>query len=93
MSTRKKTLEKWKNNTPKEENRETVIAMIENYFSGNYTQNATSHIMIKDKRLHEHGITDIAGVLTIPISGGQHVKGKYLKKLVQAIETITNEEI
>ena len=91
MSNRKKILEQWKLHTPKDEVKDTVIAVIEYYFSGKYNQSGTSHIMIKDKRLQEHGVTDIAGVLTIPISGGQKVKGVYLKKLVKAIETITGE--
>jgi hypothetical protein len=93
MSTRKKTLEKWKHNTPREEVRDTVIAIIDYYFNGKYTQNATSHITIKDKRLVEQGITGTAGILVIPISGGQKVKGFYLKKLVHAIEILNDEEI
>jgi hypothetical protein len=93
MSTRKKTLENWKYRTPKEEVRDTVIAIIDYYFSGKYTQSSSSHIMIKDKRLQEHGVTDIVGVLTVPISGGQKVKGFYLKRLVRAIEIITGEQI
>ncbi|MGA3287142.1 MAG: hypothetical protein ABSD46_06930 [Bacteroidota bacterium] len=92
MSTRKKTLEKWKYNTPVDAPIDSVKAIIDYYF-GEFEQNATSHMVIKDEDLKKNGITEIAGFFVIPVSGGQKVKGRYLKRLVEAIEIKTGETI
>lgn len=91
MSTREKTLQTWKNNTPIDAPIDSVMSVIEHYF-GKQVQNG-SHIMIKDERLQGWDGSDIAGVLTVCVAGGQKVKGYNLKNLASAIEYVRGEEI
>jgi hypothetical protein len=91
MPSRKKKLERWKYNTPTDAPLDNVLPVI-NYYFGKYEQKG-SHIVIKDDRLVECGFTEIAGILTIPVKGGQKVRGQYLQDLVLAIEAVTREEI
>lgn len=55
MSRTEKSLEKWLENTPVEERKETVIAMLERYFEGQYQEKPGSHIVVWDDRLKEIG--------------------------------------
>jgi len=88
MATVDKKLDKWLNNTPKDEPKERVLAMLKRFFPDNYEEKRGSHIVVKDERLiGVHGFGP-EGDFDIPVSGGQRVKGWYLKQLAYAIEII-----
>jgi len=83
-----KLLEKWLNNTPKDEPKDKVLAIIERFFPSQYEQKSGSHIIIQDdllKNIPEYGPIGEFGVV---VSGGQKVKGYYLKRLVKIINLL-----
>ena len=69
-----------------------LFATLDRYFFRKYTYKPGSHIHIrleeieKMKSAYPHG-------LTIPISHGQKVKGRWLKKLIVAIERLEESEL
>lgn len=81
MSKRDKILKKWRQNTPKEEKLETVLAVINYYFEG-YRQRG-SHIIVEDTRLDEEGIQ-----LILAIKNGQKIKGFYLRRIANIIKEL-----
>ena len=90
-----KKLERWANNTPKHAPKEDVLAIIERFFSRQYKQTSSSHIVIQDDRLGGYPECGPAGDFTVVISGGQKVKGHYLRRLAQIIrflEELKNEK-
>jgi len=58
------------------------------FFDGQYSQSSSSHIIIQDDRLR--GIIGYgpAGDFTVCVTGGQRVKGRYLKRLALTIELL-----
>ena len=83
-----KTLDKWLNNTPTDEPLKKVKAIIERFFSGQHSQDSSSHIVRQDdslKGIPEYGP---AGDFTVCVKGGQKVKGRYLKRLALTIELL-----
>ncbi|MFH1983939.1 MAG: hypothetical protein ABIL58_19030 [Pseudomonadota bacterium] len=87
-----KTLEKWRQNTPTDVPVDKAIGIIERFFPGQFQQNRTSHIVVQDDRLK--GIYGYGpdGDFTVPVSGGQKVKGKYLKRLAETIKYLSELE-
>jgi hypothetical protein len=87
-----KILDKWLNNTPTDEPTEKVLAIIERFFSGQYSQSGGSHIVIQNDKLK--GIPNYGpeGDFTVCVTGGQKVKGRYLKRLLQTIELLEELE-
>jgi hypothetical protein len=89
MTTVKKTLEKWLNNTPKYEPKSKVLAVLKRFFPGQYEQKSGSHIVIQDDKLKlfpdKYGPN---GEFHIVITGGQRVKGFYLKDLAKTIKLL-----
>lgn len=88
MSRVQKTLNKWLNNTPTDEPRDKVEAMLNRYFEGKYEFKSGSHIVVTDERLK--GVPDYGpdGDFDVPVKGGQKVKGLYLKKIAQTIKLL-----
>ena len=88
MAKVEKILDKWLNNTPTDEPIEKVNAIIERFFSGQYSQSSSSHIVIQDDRLkgfHDYGP---AGDFTVIVKSGQRVKGRYLRRLALTIKLL-----
>lgn len=91
MSKIEKTLQKWKN-SKQEVRKEEIEPVLNNYFPNMWTYGGStgSHIYkITHPRLA--GISGYGpnGEFTIPVTGGQRIKHWYIKKLLKAIEIIT----
>ncbi len=80
-----KLLTKWVQNTPSEENKDTVISVIDRYFSGRYEFKTGSHIVVRHPDLLGKPEFGLKGEFTVIIKGGQSVKGAYLRTLAEVI--------
>ena len=92
MSKVDKILERWLQNTPTDEPKDRVIAIIDRFFPGQWKQEKSSHVVIQDSRLIGIPSYGPAGDFDIPVKGGQRVKGYYLKKLAQTIKLLGDME-
>ena len=88
MSKAEKTLEKWLDNTPKEEPIDKVEAFIKRHFPDQHNQDSSSHIVITDELLK--GIPGFGpmGDFSVPVKGGQKVKGYYLRMLAETVRLL-----
>lgn len=85
MSKINKTLTKWSINTPTDAPIDKVIALIKRFFKDQYELISGSHIVIRNDNLIGRPDYGPDGDFTVPVSGGQKVKGYYLKKLADTI--------
>lgn len=88
MGKPEKYLKKWKDNPPVEVRSDDVKTVLDCYFKGEWSQDGTSHIVIRNELLKELQEYKPFGEICIPVKGGKTVKGMYVKKLVKAIETL-----
>lgn len=86
MSRAEKLLKRWRDNPPREEIAETVFNVLKRYGFTERKGSGSSH------RVYEHpalaDFPELYGAdphLTVPVKGGQKVKGFYLKEIVAAI--------
>lgn len=86
MARQRKILKKWLAGQ-KEERIETVKAIVSRFFERHEFKRG-SHIIVCDSRLAGKEGYGPQGILTVPVKGGQKVKGYYLKKIVRALEEI-----
>jgi len=86
LSKREKLLRKWLNNPPKEVKKDEVLAVLDYYFSGKYENKPGSHIVITDDRLKDDPRCGPMCDFTVPIKGGQKVKGFYIKRLAEILK-------
>jgi len=91
MSKRQKLINKWKNNTPTTAKRREVEGILNIYFPGEYALEKSSHIVVDSEKLKFLKSAPL-GILTIPLTNGRHVKGRYLKDLMRVIEEIEQLE-
>lgn len=87
MGQREKLLDRWLNNTPQTAPVSEVEAILKYFFKDRFRQKGSSHIVIRDERLHSADF-GLLGEFSIPVSGGQRVKGLYLRRLAQIIQII-----
>ncbi len=90
MTKRQKILDKWELNTPQYAKIDEVLAILDRFFPGSRRQRG-SHIIVEDERLKQLNDIALLGVLTVPVKGGQQVKGFYLKRIAEAIKHIQGE--
>ena len=87
-----KTLEKWRRNPPTHAPIDKVVAAIKRWLPGRFERKPGSHMVIRDTRLASFEGFGPFGELTIPVAGGQRVKGRYLQRLARAIEIVEELE-
>lgn len=92
MSTREKLLDVWLNNPPKFAKKHEVEAVLNWFFPGEYTNDGGSHIVVTSERVKGVPGTDALGKITIPVYGGQQVKGRYVNNLAKAIDFLRTTE-
>lgn len=92
MSQREKLLYAWLNNTPVSAPKHEVFGVLDHFFADEYTQLGGSHIVVTSLRLKGVPGADALGCITIPLSGGQKVKGRYLNNLAKAIDYLRSVE-
>ena len=78
----------WLKNAPTEAPVEQVRSALKRYFPNQYDEKAGSHIVVWDERLKGHEGFGPGGDFSIPVKGGQKVKGFYLERLAKAIQII-----
>jgi hypothetical protein len=94
MSKLEKKLQKWlvsKQEVPREE----IHSVLDHFFPGmwSYGGKPGSHVYkISHPKLKDNPDYGPDGDMTIPVRGGQKILHVYLKKLIKAIEIITEEE-
>jgi len=92
MGKTEKRLKAWLNNPPTEEGVDAVHAVLKRYFPGKFESKGGSHIVLRDERLAVFSGFEPYGELSIPIKGGRRVKRRYLQRLAQAVEIVTELE-
>ena len=96
MGKYEKLLDKWKNHVPPQAPKEEVFNLARHFGLLIETPKRGSHYLLRDIRLTEYNLTrksqDIFDdCFTIPVSGGKYIKNRYIKRLVDFIEFITEE--
>jgi len=86
-----KKLRKWLNNPPTHAPVDTVRAMLRRFFDS-VEWKGGSHIIVTDDRLQ--GMKDVGPLndYSVPVSGGQRVKGRYLRWIAEAVQYIEETE-
>ncbi len=92
MTRHDKKIDKWLRSTPKEAPVESVLAVLDRYFSGRYERKSGSHIVVRDERLWGVEGLGADGQFVLAVKRGQAVKGVYLKKIAAAIEILKRRE-
>lgn len=95
MSKVDKRLNKWLDNTPVDAPVSEVIGILDRFFDGLYSnpKGGSSHYVVRDERLKAFpDLYGHNGEFTVPVKGGQKVKGVYLKRLSQTIKLIKELE-
>jgi len=70
--------------------KKTVEAVLERYFQGQFQYH--KHLVVTDHRLAGHLGFGPNGEFTVPVKGGQKVKGWYLRTLAKAVIVLNPEE-
>lgn len=86
MSRVEKLLRRWRENPPRKEVADTVFAVLRRYGFTERKGSGSSHHVFEHPALAE--FPELYGAdphLTVPVKGGQKVKGFYLKEIVAAI--------
>ncbi|HNR13829.1 MAG TPA: hypothetical protein PKM59_10980 [Thermodesulfobacteriota bacterium] len=78
----------WNGQVPTEARLRDVITVLDYYFPAQWDQHRSSHIVIQCERLKNFPDYQPYGELSIPVKGGQKVKGFYIKALVKAINLL-----
>ncbi|MFW6333450.1 MAG: hypothetical protein ACOC23_09155 [Thermodesulfobacteriota bacterium] len=85
MGKGQKLLDRWADNLPREARRQEVITFLDTYFPHMWTQNKSSHIVVRCDALKGFPGYQPYGEISVPIKGGQKVKGFYVKRLIKAV--------
>ena len=75
----------WIKNLPKEARVGDVKTLLNHFFPGMWGQKRSSHVVIRCEKLKSFPDYGPFGEISIPVKGGQKVKGFYIKRLVRAI--------
>ncbi len=88
-----KKIQKWRN-SKQEVRREEIESVLEHYFPGmwSFGSKTGSHVYkITHPKLKGVPGYGVDGDFSIPTTGGQRIKHWYLKKLIQAIDIVSEE--
>lgn len=92
MGQREKRVQTWLTNPPKDAPIDQVEAILKYYFRDKLRKKTGSHRVVRDERLANSAGFEPFGEFSIPIKGGQRVKGCYLQVLARAIQIIEELE-
>ena len=92
MGKPQKILNKWRENRPKEVRIREVKTVLNAYFPGCWEQKSGSHIVVRHESLKNIPDFGPQGEFTVPVKGGQQVKGFYLKTISLAVDIIAEQE-
>lgn len=89
MGKGEKLLTQWAGNPPKEARINEVKTFLNTFFPDMWQQRKSSHIVIRCEALKSHPDYQPYGEISVPVKGGQQVKGFYIKRLVEAVTLLT----
>ncbi len=89
MGKGQKLLDQWADNPPKEARVQDVETFLNTYFPDMWDQKKSSHIVVRCEALKAFPNYQPYGELSVPVKGGQKVKGFYIKKLIKAVQLLT----
>jgi hypothetical protein len=87
-----KRLRNWLENAPTDAPVDQVRSVLKRYFPQGHKEKPGSHIVAWDQSLIGREGFGPTGDFTIPVKGGQRVKGYYLERLARAIKIIAETE-
>ena len=85
MGKAQKLFKKWSENIPTDARVQEVETLLNHYFNGLWNQQKTSHIVVRCEELKTLQDYQPYGEISVPVKGGQKVKGRYIKELIKAI--------
>ncbi len=88
MGKGEKLLTQWAGNPPKEARINDVKTFLNTFFPDMWRQKKSSHIVVRCKWLENHPDYHPYGEISVPVKGGQQVKGFYVKRLVEAVQLL-----
>ncbi|WP_028322822.1 hypothetical protein [Desulfatiglans anilini] len=84
MGKAEKLYQKWSAHIPREAHLHEVTTFLDTYFPGMWKQKSSSHIVVRCSRLAMLADYRPFGEISIPVKGGQRVKGFYIKEIIRA---------
>lgn len=88
MGKAEKLYRKWSEHIPREAHLQEVTTFLDTYFPGMWKQKLSSHIVVRCSRLAVLADYRPYGEITVPVKGGQRVKGFYIGNLLRAIRVL-----
>lgn len=85
MGKAQRLFKKWSKNIPTDARVQEVKTLLNHYFNGLWNQWKTSHIVVRCEKLKAFPDYQPYGEISVPVKGGQKVKGYYIKELIKAI--------
>ena len=84
-----KLLEQWVDIIPREARIRDVKTFLNNYFPGMWSQEGSSHMVVRCDALKAFPDYQPYGEISVPVKGGKKVKGFYIRKLIKAVQLLT----
>ena len=92
MGKAQKLFDKWSENIPKEVRIQEVKTLLNTYFEDQWDHDGTSHIVVRCEKLKTLPDYKPFGEISVPVKGGQKVKGYYIRTLIKAINDLREGE-
>jgi len=92
MGKAEKLFDRWSENLPKEARIQEVKTLLNTYFEGQWDHDGTSHIVVRCEKLKALPDYQPFGEISVPVKGGQKVKGYYIRSLIKAIKDLQESE-
>ena len=88
MGKAQKLFDIWADKVPKEARLQDVKTFLNTYFTDMWEQKKSSHIVVRCEALKAFREYQPYGELSVPVKGGQKVKGFYIKQLIVAAKIL-----
>ena len=88
MGKAQKLFDRWSERVPREARLREVKTFLDTYFPQMWGQDGTSHIVVRCEALKDFPDYQPYGELSVPVKGGQKVKGHYIKQLIAAVRLL-----
>ncbi|MBW1940927.1 MAG: hypothetical protein JRG68_08235 [Deltaproteobacteria bacterium] len=89
MGKAQKLFEHWIDNVPREVRVQDVKTFLNYYFPDMWDHQRSSHIVVRCETLKAFPDYHPYGEISVPVKGGQKVKGFYIKALLKAVSLLT----
>ena len=89
MGKAQRLFEQWTDHIPREARVQHVKTFLDFYFPGMWDHKGSSHMIVRCEALKAFPDYQPYGEISVPVKGGQTVKGFYIKKLLTAVRLLT----